>query len=574
MKFDDAIKNRRFRGKNERVLFAVLVVIFFSVLMTLQASYLTSKALPFSQVTTQKRLGVKNLDAAVTDAKNEIYSRKIEIIIGKQRHLVSYADAGISIDEKQLREDMSLSGLMKYVPILPFALGAKTEILPSITKNQQQIELLASELAQRNRQAVADASIAIEDTKVVIKDGKSGYKIDTKDVYLGMASFDPFNPKPIVIKSVEIPSSVRKEQLETAAVKAQKIIDSKVSVLVDDTLIAAISSEQIAQTVHFVSDSNGDLDAVVEPEKSKNLLQPIAEKAKTPAGTTIIKLTDGSETSRVEGSVGKKVDVNSETIQLAKWLQLAAGGQFKIRTQDVQPATTFERLYTRSEAGFSTHMSAYLNEKYPNYSVQVQEVGGANWKVSFNENKSYYMASLYKLFVAQMAAKKIEAGELQWDTTLSNGKTVDQAFQAMLIRSEDDPAHALIDRLGGYSAVSAFARSQGFESTALSPSLTSTTADVNEFFLKLYAGSLVSRDAAERMTRYMSQNIYRQGIFKGSVGEMFSKSGVLDGNVHDAGVVKSAGKIYAITVMSQGGWSGIEDIARQSQKWLIDPTQP
>lgn len=209
------------------------------------------------------------------------------------------------------------------------------------------------------------------------------------------------------------------------------------------------------------------------------------------------------------------------------------------------------------------------------YSIVVKNVKTEE-TYSFNENKVYPTASLYKLWIMATAFSQIERGILKENESISedianlnrvfnlasgsaeleNGTisfTVASALHQMITISHNYAALLLTQKVK-LSEVKSFLVSHGFgESTIISEGPPTTTAsDIALFLEKLYKGQLGSKESTNKMLDLLKKqelnNKLPRGLPKGTI--IAHKTGELDSYSHDGGIVYAKNGDYIIVVLS------------------------
>src|SRR5690606_8794078 len=116
-------------------------------------------------------------------------------------------------------------------------------------------------------------------------------------------------------------------------------------------------------------------------------------------------------------------------------------------------------------------------------------VGDIN--AAYNATTKVYPASIYKMFVADVAYNKALQGQLDLNAVTPTGKTIAECIDLMIVRSDNPCAYAVGDAIG-WEANNGFLASQGFGSTTLKKQAWNTNAnDIANLMIKLNSGSLI-----------------------------------------------------------------------------------
>lgn len=215
-------------------------------------------------------------------------------------------------------------------------------------------------------------------------------------------------------------------------------------------------------------------------------------------------------------------------------------------------------------------------------SVTLIELGGGqSW--SLNGDESYAAASTYKLPLLMEEAQNIAAGSAHPDDELcydpgdwEDGWFSDYEAGACYSRSELDrrvgeysdntAAHILVRVDGGGDALNAYAAAHGAtESDFWDPNET-TSSDLARLWQDEASGHAGGLAARQYLYPLLTDTAYEDGIPAGvpSGTTVVHKIGILDADVHDAGLVLDGPHgAYVLAVCTEGGdWSLIADVAR------------
>lgn len=135
--------------------------------------------------------------------------------------------------------------------------------------------------------------------------------------------------------------------------------------------------------------------------------------------------------------------------------------------------------------------------KLPLAGAAYQQVAQGQWKQG-------------DIFTLTQAAKTGGTGILQ-NQPVGSTYTLDQLIEIMLVNSDNTAANMLLDKLGGYDKVNAFAAANGMGNTVMRRRLydlaaqqrgidnTTTSGDIARYFLRLQAGQIVNLTVSDRL---------------------------------------------------------------------------
>lgn len=190
-------------------------------------------------------------------------------------------------------------------------------------------------------------------------------------------------------------------------------------------------------------------------------------------------------------------------------------------------------------------------------------------------HEKYEAASLYKLWVMGTAYEQIVNGTLKKNELLSNDvaelndtfkiateeaeltdghieRTVESAIEDMITVSHNYAALLLASRVK-ISNMSKFMKKYGFlESHSGSPP-TTTAFDTASYFERLYKGEIVNKKSSSEMVEILKRQQLNDRIPKYLPKEIGSahKTGELNGDKHDAGIVFTDKGDYILVLMSE-----------------------
>jgi len=296
-------------------------------------------------------------------------------------------------------------------------------------------------------------------------------------------------------------------------------------------------------------------------------LDVIDEKVGREAGTTHVTITDGRETSRKSGTVGRAIDRMSLVDEAKGWL-LDGKGVMPLTTQlhDVAPQVMYNNKYTATETGLRAYTKDISQQM--DVHIAIRQISGGGWTASARANDSIPSASTYKLYVAKWLFDEMDTGKTSWNSSIL-GTTVSDCFDQMTIASTNACAQEWLRQMGR-SNMNNYVWALGFShgTTFTHPEATHSTAnDLLRFMTMLNDGSIVDGAHRDRLLHSLSVHPYRKGIPAGSNGKVYDKVGFLWDYVHDAAIVKHPRGTYVMVVMTKGqSYARIAEITRQVER--------
>jgi beta-lactamase class A len=204
------------------------------------------------------------------------------------------------------------------------------------------------------------------------------------------------------------------------------------------------------------------------------------------------------------------------------------------------------------------------------WGIYVQQLSGGNAFASYQPDKQFYPASLYKLLLLRSVLEKLPYSN--WSRSSGKSTIYAQCIDRM-IRISDNACGITMGNYAGWSAVNNRLKTLGLTNTLLNgaDSQLHTTASDMGLYLKQFYGLQDYSQAKDAVMSVMSAQIYRAGIPAGSSGcTVYDKIGDLNGFKHDAAIVKCQNTTYVLTVLSKGGsYAQIADIASKVNAALV-----
>lgn len=222
-------------------------------------------------------------------------------------------------------------------------------------------------------------------------------------------------------------------------------------------------------------------------------------------------------------------------------------------------------------------VQASLNGTSGTYAAVVKNLKtGENY--SFNEKKIYDAGSLYKLWIMAIIYQQIEAGAINEDEILSGdvtalneefGISADSAdlTEGIVELSVHDSLNQMITISHNYAAllltekvsilkISEFLNKYGFKDSSVGvdnkPPKT-TSSNIALFFEKLYKGELANPENTTKMIELLKKQQLNDKLPKllPEGTQVAHKTGEIDYQTHDGGIVYSPKGDYIIVIMSE-----------------------
>lgn len=177
-------------------------------------------------------------------------------------------------------------------------------------------------------------------------------------------------------------------------------------------------------------------------------------------------------------------------------------------------------------------------------------------EISLNPDEKFEAASLYKLGVMYTIYKKASEGKLD----IQRGD-IQKNLAAMIEVSSNDSAYYLVDNFTSWSEITQNLQNLGLNNTTLNQDpIITTPRDIGKLLEIISNGQAVNTEASVSMLQLMlaQQKNDRIPVHLPPEVQIAHKTGELDDNIHDAGVVITPENNYVLVIMSKD--SGRESI--------------
>lgn len=186
------------------------------------------------------------------------------------------------------------------------------------------------------------------------------------------------------------------------------------------------------------------------------------------------------------------------------------------------------------------------------WSIVVKDAADSDDLATLDAHQTYFMASIYKLYVAYIGYQKVDDGTYSLKEPYLNGWNRGKCLDEMIRTSNSPCAEKMMAELGK-SAIMATLGTYGLEDTSFA-SFTTSAADVAKVLSRLAQGSDLSPDSRQRLLASMLGQEYRNALPKGLAPlKVYDKVG-FNGYVeyHDVGLVRLPdGHYLVVAVMTR-----------------------
>lgn len=479
-------------------------------------------------------------------------------------------DAGIQPDIARITE--GLIDYPWYLRLIPFSLlakGALTDQAVIAVADGDGFEPFVNSRIEACAQSPKNASVRIEGGEVVIDHAADGTACSPESIRSQVLAIPLSQKRPLQVnlKTTAVKPTRSDADIAPLLKQAKQISAYTLQLDVVGT-VTVVDKAQVVSWLTFPENAETKkIDVSIDDEAVKKYLATIQKNTYVAPGTTVIYTQDSLETSRVVGANGRGINLETTAAKIHEQL-LKSSGKVTADITVLAPKVQYVRTYSNTPAGLQALVNDLVAGK--DMAISVRRLGDTG--VHANGDKQYHPASTYKLFVAYSVLKRIDGGGIGWDQPATNGQTVGQCFDNMIVNSDNACAEWFGGVKVGWAAVEGDARAIGASRTSFTKTKTflSTTNDLALLLQKLESNQLgLSENSRSRLLNAMSRQRYRQGIPAGVGVAVADKVGFLEAKLHDAGIVYAPSGVYVLVVMSDGSsWAAIADVANQINKQM------
>ena len=418
-----------------------------------------------------------------------------------------------------------------------------------------------------------DATLKVSGEKIEVVPSENGGTCDAMVLKELLAKAKPVLTGDYHVKmavSVVLPK-ISNELAQIVSDNLLKKIGTGISVVANGTS-QLIPVGNVLSWIDFNS-ADGLLDYNFNAERATAYLSDnFATKVALASGTTTVDTYDFVETSRVNGTDGKQLNINGTLNNLKSFID-GEIANVQVATSVVAPKVVYTRSYSATDIGLSALIQQYAEDHAGVFGVSMIELSGQNRRASYNETKSFTTASTYKLFVAYSTLKRIESGAWKWTDQITTDRNLSVCFDDMIVKSDNTCGALLLEKVGNKN-VNNDARDIGCTGTSFvgGDNIKTTAADLSLLLAELQSGQILNQqENRDILIDAMKRNVYRKGIPAGLADSTVAdKVGFMDGLLHDASIVYSPNGTYILVIMTDGSsWPTIADFAKQIEALRI-----
>ena len=547
----------------------ILFIFIASITIIWQFLYPIDKLVPFSSVN-GVNLSELSKNDAITKLDNLYANKTISIYLGdskKAYSVLKISELGINTSNESRMDKIDYPWYLRIVPssILWAHLIINLSPNPDYQVNESKITAyIDKELGTSCEVKPQNASLKLLGSAFQLTQSHNGGFCDYGTVKNILLNIKPnLSDNKVTVPFEETAFTIDDSQAEKLAANLEKRagVGTELSL---GNIKQSIPTSELFSWIDFDSKDGRLIYKFNIDRASVYLNKEVAPKILVEAGTTVINTRDFTEVNRVEGVVGKKLDVNITLANLKTFLD-GTSNQAVVATTDTQPNITYTRSYSSTNIGISAFMQQYSQSHAGIFGMSLIELSDKHRRASYDAIKIFTPASTYKLFVAYSSLLKVESGAWHMTDPIVDIRNLDECFDDMLVQSRNTCAEALIIKLGR-EQITDDAIALGCTQTSFlkNGELETTSADLALYMAQLATGQLLTQKSSrDKIIDSLKRSAYRSGIPAGiSNSVVINKIGVMWGILNDAAIVYSPTGTYILVIMSDGSsWPVIADLA-------------
>lgn len=533
------------------------------LLVVAQLLYPAGRLLPFVEVQGQ-RLGGKSIADAVKQLDFNYAKAELHVKTDDKTFSKSLEEVGIDVQVwNTARSAARYTFGQRLIPFSSLFIMMNRNTPMQATFDDERLNYFAAEVQRDGFVGAVNASVAVDGSqvKLVPAQPSKDYPVAKVAETLKKTHFGPKSD--VHVKPDTKPADRTDDQVKGLLSEAQRAVDTPLTLKVASEEIR-VDKTAIGSWLDFPEDpTTKKLQLGLKADVVKKYLESIQSKVYKAPGTTTVQLIDGREVGRTAGENGRGIDMDKTVASLSGIIQKGEQTTLDVPIAELPAKLVYSRQYSNTDAGLTALLADLGSNK--GFGISVMEIGGRSANV--NGDKRFVAASTYKLFVSYALFKEIEAGTMNWSTPI-NGRSAQDCFEVMIVRSDNPCARAFGDKIG-WQKIEDQMRALGLSSTELSPSLYTSARDLALFLYKLENGSLLAPADKAKLVDAMKRQIYRAGVPAGTGQSVANKPGFIDSYIHDPAIVYGPRGPYVLVIMTSGGsWSAIADAAKQIHTFL------
>jgi hypothetical protein len=538
------------------------------LIVIVQLLYPWGEGLPYSKVG-DVSVGLKSSTDIAKIVQDQFEKTQIKLAVGTDKIMeanLKSAGAEPNVDNI-VTKTTNYPLWLRLMPGSIFWSSENVEIA-DVFYTTTQLEAFSEEQSKALTFPPQNARLEIKDGKLTASEAVSGSVVKSAELLQAISTASIQLGKTTIIQAPAIRQAAMRTTKDFAKVrdKAEAALNHTVTIQVDSQKFLP-NKKEIASWIVLSTDQEGRVALSVDKDKIKHYISGINEKVGTPAGQTNIEIVDGREVGRTTGSLGRSINADALSDQIAAAILVPP--PMITKTAEfiaVQPSVIFNNKYTTTQAGLQAYINDVARDK--NMHIYIEQLDAPHWTVSARADESIPSGSTYKLFVALVLFDKMQKGEIHWEDPMLD-TTVAGCFERMTVPSTNPCAEKWIADFGR-QYINDFIHARGFsEGTSFTTgsAIQTTAVDLTKYMKGLNDGTLVGGQYRERLLDSLGRHPYRYGIPTGSAGVVHDKVGFLWDYVHDTAIIQHPRGTYLMTIMTKGqGYAAIAAVTRQVER--------
>ncbi len=291
----------------------------------------------------------------------------------------------------------------------------------------------------------------------------------------------------------------------------------------------------------------------IEPERVKRYLDTskISEKVEKKPGVTKISTTDFTETSRVDGTPGRLINITKTIASIDPFIN-ARAAKPTVVVEQVPATESFTRKYTPTEAGYSALIKQFAHDNPGKISIVLKELSGKKpyYNGMTDEGVVHPAAGVEGMYLVYAAQKGIEDGSIQYTDKINGNLSVKDCMKAAAADQDSDCITALLAKIS-VEKVHAVLREIGMDSTKFTGKITTTTARDMAIFMQTLAENNLKIKNKSDLETGMRELSLRDGMKSSIISGGKVAGGASDKSYNEMAIGSKNGK-FVVGFMSEG----------------------
>ncbi len=545
-----------------------LVVVFVFVETLGQLFYPVNRALPRTQVNGQ-HFGFESVQSIA----KELNDNQMTLQLKAGSLLPAPASAAkMGMDTDSLATARKLASYPLVHRVVPFSIFFGKGLESSIKRvDEQKLTAYLPKLQEQFSAQPTDAAITIEGDKVVIAREQDGWQLDSPAAFSNIKLAASEGKAQVALPTKPLVAHIKATDLEQLRTTAEKLLAKKL-IVTTSAGKHEVPAGEIAKWVVFdtintpIRVNVGDIQIAEYLSGLKSEVESKTISAKAQVIDNKVQITE-------PGKPGVTLDIPKtvETVKAALNSDQAAA-EINVATLQSATPTVYNYTYSATNEGLNALLANSIKGRGGRFSIGAQALSGNDGRYGLVNDNSFVIASIYKLFIAQVLFERLGNSSLSWSSTLNTGQSVGECFDRMIVVSDNRCAIAIGQEIG-WSSLDTILRSEGYGHTRLNNynsdgtfngNKTSSSSDILLLLRRLHDGSFAKPEYNQVLLGAMKRQIYRKGIPAGTNSVVADKVGFIDSYINDAGIIFGNTTQYSLVILSSGSsWSNIAAITKQ-----------